>query len=220
MASQLRCVHCGRSDFCSQKGLSQHQMSNQKCFLAIQSTVKKETKNASVAHAHLKLSSVLKTNFMQNPALLKQIAMLSELDQGSTKTDLTTTNPNKRPFAALQEEEELEFPQYSDNEDYDIFNSDNEEVEEVQMEQTEQANEALRQSFQAHVTNWEKKRAFTRPELSAIKLLHLLRKTTASLTMYESIMKWHFEANGSIRSNQTVGQSLEYVSRESLLKQL
>ena len=81
-------------------------------------------------------------------------------------------------------------------------------------------NDSLHLSLSMHVASWQTMHGFTPNEVNAIKLLHTLRKSKAPLGMYESIMHWHFEAKGSIRSVQPVSQCLDYVSRKSLFKML
>jgi len=79
---------------------------------------------------------------------------------------------------------------------------------------------SLRSNFQEYCKTDSNLLSFTKDQLVAIKLLCLLRETKAPLNAYEAHMKWHFEAKGELRSNESVASSASYISRENLYKML
>ena len=57
---------------------------------------------------------------------------------------------------------------------------------------------------------------FTRTEVTAIKCLSVLRKTSASLGTYKDIMEWHLKETGALQENATVGETSAYVSQKRM----
>jgi hypothetical protein len=61
---------------------------------------------------------------------------------------------------------------------------------------------------------------FTRAEVTAIKCLSVLRKTSASLGTYKDIMEWHLKETGALQENATVGETSAYVSQKRMYEKL
>ena len=61
---------------------------------------------------------------------------------------------------------------------------------------------------------------FTKDENMAINLMDTLRKKKATLDTYDAVMEWYFRLTGKIWGDQTVGKALGYISREKMLRKL
>ena len=61
---------------------------------------------------------------------------------------------------------------------------------------------------------------FTRTEVTAIKCLSVLRKTSASLGTYKDIMEWHLKETGALEENETVGHTPAYISQKRVYDKL
>lgn len=61
---------------------------------------------------------------------------------------------------------------------------------------------------------------FTKHEITAIKLMDILRNKRATLDTCEAVMDWHLKESGTIMSHMGVGDYPHYVSRKKLMKKL
>ena len=75
----------------------------------------------------------------------------------------------------------------------------------------------LRTMFDKYVCYAETKLdPFTPNQEQAIKLLSVLRQTSASLNTYEAILHWHFVSKNEIYSHQKVSACENYIPRRRI----
>ena len=60
----------------------------------------------------------------------------------------------------------------------------------------------------------------TRTQITAIKCLSVLRKTSASLGTYKDVMEWHLKETGALKQNETVGNTPAYKSQKKVYEDL
>ena len=61
---------------------------------------------------------------------------------------------------------------------------------------------------------------FSKDEVTAIKLLSVLKLKKAPINAYKSLMEWHLKRKGELQYYQGIQDSKTYISREKILKKL
>jgi hypothetical protein len=233
-SNQLACAYCGRKNFSSQKGLSQHQLQSKKCNAQLLAEFNIRPNVAIRAHKFLAISDVLAPTTQQLQSLLAKNPLHQYLGSLQKKQVLSATNPNKRTYADMQANEEQTEP--DDANEFGVFGADSDQEQNlVDVSQNTPDDETvspnssdnsvsytpdLRKIYSEYLVRKQNLLEFTKPEVNAIKLLRTLRQTRSPLYAYESVMKWHFDVTGAIHSNQKVTQCSEFVSRDILYQKL
>ena len=142
-------------------------------------------------------------------------------------TNITEHNPNKRSFEDFQ----AQLEEVNDTETGNDFvmmdepvNQDNVTLNDTSTVADDSSLPLIDQSLRDNLQQFCKKDRdeipFTKDQVNAIKLLCILRQTKAALNTYEAHMKWHLEAIGKLRANQSVTKSPAYISPENIYKML
>ena len=220
MSQEIECIHCGRKDFVTFRGLRQHQQSVKRCHDKLLASVRGHQQRPAIAHDFLPMTNVLKRKAVAFVLPSTSLATSNERMMSAEHEKTTAENPNKRQFAAP----DSVLKQYTgEDEANDVFfETACEEVEPVSGQGGEDAqpDQSMRQNFKNYVAEQQNTLPFTKNELTALNLLATLRKTMSSLSTYETLMHWHLTSNGVIRSHQTVQQSPTFISREKIFKKL
>ena len=83
------------------------------------------------------------------------------------------------------------------------------------------ADTSLRESFNNYVHHSIRNRMpFRKHERDAIRLMHRLRKTKASLDTYDDVMDWHHRAKGTLKRHMKLSSVPQFVSRKAMFKKL
>ena len=87
--------------------------------------------------------------------------------------------------------------------------------------ESEGVNVGIRDQFKEyvedHVGNFL---PFSKDEVTAIKLLSVLKLKKAPINAYKSLMEWHLKQKGELQYYQGIQDSKTYISREKILKKL
>ena len=175
MSETLTCPYCKRSDFKSARGLTQHQTQNLRCKTKKLSLMPKRSGNKP---GHKIICTVIEEPLPR-----------------TTKTRLPrirfTCNQS-----VLQPQTNVHLPQDDDNlMDYDVDSTHDPGTENVNPDINifpDPPITGLRTMFDKYVCYAETKLdPFTPNQEQAIKLLSVLRQTSASLNTYEAILHWH-----------------------------
>jgi hypothetical protein len=220
MAKELKCSYCGRNDFQSKRGLTQHLKSNPLCskkVFSAKTIIPKETNLPPDFAAFLsvkrpKISS--KSEGMQDLEHLFSKIQQQKLLQISNEP-LVEGHIDQNNESSESEGEIDHFSSQSSQAE-----SANEFSSAQSTETTAQIYEELRQNHRNHVQHWNSFAAFTKNEEVAINLLLELRHSTGPLNMYDRLMHWHFVAKNTIRSHEPVSQSSEYISQRKIYTML
>ena len=204
MASkQLVCLGCGRDDFKSQRGLTQHLNANKWC-------QNPNLNNFFGKVVGLNLQKRLCQSVAQNQSKKTRIAAYFASVAGKENQNTKLSTSNLLPYALDDEVEEAD--------DFLInYESDDEHHE----NNSNPPDTTIRDDFLKYV---ESKQSisfnFSKYEANAIRLLKVLRKSNASLVTYDAISEWHLRATGVLHPKQKYADSPAYVSTKVLYKEL
>ena len=108
MSDYLKCLHCGRKDFRSRRGLIQHQISNKTCHEGIKASLNIVSKSVASGHTFMEMSNVVKpkATAMQVDPLALFASMTAKQSQLIGKT--AGINTNKRSTSKKQNSGKLE----------------------------------------------------------------------------------------------------------------
>ena len=116
---------------------------------------------------------------------------------------------------------------YSTDDDYQIMEDfEDEEIyklpsTEVHLNNKDAPMTEILDNFEKYVEHAEHHHIeFNKKQQVAIELLVRLRKSKACLSMYETIMEWHFRAAGRLNEHQKLSDCTDYISRNKLFKML
>ena len=243
MASDyLKCQYCGRCDFQSLRGLTQHRQKTKYCYLQHQALFGDDS-GYHTAHEYTETVNVVMTHGRTNPAFIAQqlehVSAQKALMSALSKSLLHTTNPTcaQKGASALNlaqnqlqymtaaenwssDQEEDALPMDMDNSEDEVSVDTN--ADEV-MVVTEGVNCTLRDDFLQYVSKMtHNATSYTKREEVCIRLLITLRHTKASLDTYEEIMRWHLHTTGSISSlvYDRLSDTKEFISRDRLFRKL
>jgi hypothetical protein len=227
MSSYLSCPYCGRTNFSTKRGLSQHQQRNKYCLNKINESFGMRRDTTMIAHDYLQMTTILKPSTQQYSV---QTAFASAVPAQSTvaqPSEPVQQRNNKRTFSDVESMSSNDSVQTVNDDGLfdlqfaEIVNEPGEYPASPASSSTKSGPDfSLREQFKLFMGKQIGCGVFTQDEVNAIKLLCTLRKTRAPLSAYESVMHWHFVSNGSLHPWQTVHQSLAYIPREKLFTKL
>lgn len=217
------CPYCGRDDFTSKGGLSQHITKTKACSKRESMALHGKDEGYMTAQEFLDMADIYRRN--KRDELVKTnedfaylhktlAANLGYLDVKTQQNEdyFVTYDDDMDEYEDAVEYEEDEFG------DYHPLLPNNEGG----MEGTELEPEtSILEDFDNYL-EWAEHHLlpFTQHEMTAIELMRALRQTKASLATYEAIMEWHFRACGKVRRHEVVSSHPDYVSRRVLLRRL
>ena len=220
----LRCSFCGRDDFKSQHGLSQHQNQGL-CNELSQRAMGLATAPRSPRPFRSNLSLDVGGYAIHKapPPPQKQGAAFPHVDN----IDQDDLEEITHEMGGLMEEEEGAEDLEGDDEPVDsgptIVASDEEDKmgEAPPSMEEEGPITQVRDQFKDYVEErTREKHSFTPAEISSIRLLHLLKKKGAALNTYPEVMEWHLRASHVMEDYEQLKDCDKYISRERLMKSL
>ena len=209
MASKcLRCSGCGRDDFRSQRGLTQHIAANIFCRERNDSAFSDYIR-ANLTKRMCDFSAIEAAKKSKIVACLPQIAgpNLQNIQQFAKNMMQSTQNETQ-------------------NEPDDVFMYYESEQEELDEEaegyaEPQEPDTTIRADFLKYVAS--KEIIFcdlSEDQANAVRLLKILRDSSASLALYDAITEWHLRASGKLQPKQKYTTSPHYVSTKKLYKEL
>ena len=219
----ISCPFCDRTSFSCQRALTQHQQRNEKCYARLCDSLGADS-GYTTAHESF---SCTKANDSHNNA--KLAALATNMFHRSTRLGAmqvhfdTLKRKVMNNLSGYQTAREVESD--ADHEQFDedgaMFWSDNEEDRaEEQPAIHIKPDETIRANFIYYCQFAEEFVNFPPDKEAAIKLMHALRQTKASLDTYNTIMEWHLKSNGDIHPHESLGSTKQYLSRDKLFKEL
>ena len=219
MASKIfECAHCGRRNFKTKRGLTQHQNTNHECKNKMMETLTgKIAKNSNQAAAVCLPANA--SNFSQINNISKPVELFnvnaSRVFNNPTSPTLNKTHAKRQRIvdsnvenATTTQEKASESPSHNKNshsaleftEQFDTYSNSSEQSEEPVTLDT-----SMQKSFNAHACmRLNSSLDLTNSQVTCIRLLLHLRASKASLNAYESLMEWHLEESGKMQPGQTL----------------
>jgi hypothetical protein len=233
------CVHCGKDNFKTQRGLTQHQQRSAHCnrdddgfnyeisgyYTAdegmqyrnvLPKAASKRSDERSLPNNKRKSSSKENSLLIQK-FLPKSVAENAQQCQpcGNPGTDMLGTTDEEYSTAMEYYSDEFGDRMEIDDEDSVLYeNSDDESNTGVVPEE-----ERMLQ-FREYCAKAKKFMPFSKEECDAINCMVALRKTKASLGTYSAVMEWHLKATGALAKWGRLGECEDYISREKLIRDL
>ena len=207
----ITCSYCQKK-FTSNRGLTQHQQRNEKCFRQLSAVAgtgpKPPQASCGVALSALNLAKQRQKEHYAGPKKGKKARKLGPSTSQS----------------ALQNAE-FAGQYHSDNDDVGIYSDGSEEEEDVEEANSDdeealgapQIDESMLANFKNYVAGAPNLAPFTSQEVQAIKLMAVLRRTKASLDTYESVMEWHLKTVGALHEHESLSG---YLRREKIFDSL
>jgi len=177
MSNQLfTCPFCGRNNFRSQRGVAQHQNANPKCDRG-------RHKCFGPDHFPTKISDNFSTQQLIPTRGRSEQVVIAQCCQTTSNDEDTSDTENGDDFAMNVDDADEMSDNYSTNGD--------EPTNPI-------SNRKMLDDFKIH-SEWAASKLcpFTHDEKNAIALLDRLRKSKASLNLYESVTEWHFRSVGA-----------------------
>ena len=235
----FKCSACGRDDFKTQRGLTQHMQSRKACHPVVSSRNlfglsddgDKEGRKKRM-RGMIEYTTILHANYNDDDAEIG--ANYSGDDEiVCAFSDDEVANEEASDCGTDSDDEELyENPNITGN-DSDSGSDEDEEIVEddesinsidedrVDCDDNEEVPiDDLLENFKEYEANSAYFETFEKKHRVAVELCRLLRKTKASLGTYDLMMQWHFWATGKLRAGQPVSTHPDYVSRGKLFKML
>ena len=221
------CNICKRDNFKSQRGLTQHLQKNKFCSQkASELTLRND--HAKGGHWQPNCGQV-----MPNPGANRANdgAMLpNDGQQQGGVSDQQSQRSTGLEMDALQGRENREvmdddFALDFDDEDNALYDEVIEELRALPPP-NEEANEfipgllALDQFQEYCLLAEDEFLPLTRHEITAIKLMDILRKKRATLDTYDAVMEWHFRQSGVLSDHESLADTRRYLSRKVMMKRL
>ena len=212
------CRHCGRSNFKSQKGLTQHLNSHSVCSL--------KEKQITLKIAHLSTSKQKQlSSATDTPDHAQMPTKLRRMDKNDCPTSkdagLAHAGASKARFTR-DSGQKLGLESDDDNGFLDMESDESEDEREVNEEKVHlPVDTETLQNFKDYVLNARQHfLPFTKEEAEAIKLLDTLRKKRATLDTYDDVMLWHFRSNSVLKDDEGLGHAKAFISRKRMLRKL
>ena len=79
---------------------------------------------------------------------------------------------------------------------------------------------SVKRLWHEHAKRGNDQRQMTHDEETAVKLLIMLRQTSAPLCVYDSMMEWHLKASGKLFPWQKPARSASFISRQKMFSKL
>lgn len=212
--TKIVCAHCGRNNFKSTRGLTQHQMTPGLCNSKMWRSSEIKSKD-NFANEFTHFAAVICTNGRHN---VEQIAKSTGLSS-ETGREQQTSNGNSN-FTESSQDIEYDLGRFSPMSAAN-YSSDEESTDETESQSSVQCVTEIQSNFKSYVA-WAHKNVdqFDKNEKDAIDLLRRLRQTKSSLQTYEGIMEWHLRTMGAMHYTQTVSDCDLFISRKKLYTKL
>ncbi len=236
----LKCRHCGRADFGSQRALTQHLQRNIWCKNKAQSELRGDS-GYHTAREYISYAEVERHESRANAGKSDEPAPNNgqprqNVVKAAQSSVHTTFDYEEYAFLTCQEYDDDRFGNYypidaddteqeggfphDDDEDASHFGEDDNSTDE-NAEDSEMPDADIWAKFYFYADHaYKQSYRFSPLELDAIRLLATLRRTKASLNTYEAIMRWHLLASGKLKKHESLGKSRYYISRAKLFKLL
>ena len=226
--TELCCQYCCRANFTSKRGLSQHLLGNKSC--------NSKAKADVFTGIHPQKITGKVEEFLISVELHRDLRRLKHLVQKGTIANIPpkstqTLDPFKtnRTYNTLEEyDDDIDGnyhqigPFAGDDSSEDEYMSDNAPNYDDDGTIYGLPDIDVLGNFKTFCRKpghdfWETLRD---KEQNAIKLLHELRQTKASLDTYDTIMAWHLRCGGKLRDHEDLASCSHYISQKSLYKNL
>jgi len=224
MADLLECSYCGRDTFTSSRALTQHHQRNKKCAAKARKALFGRDDGYQSALEFMEYTDIAQDKTRAQKQFQESISTIS-----APKNTLV----NQRPLTDFYQMGYLDYDtgrEYDDNSDGMYHgldhDSDSENAHDPPSEDEHegdclgQPNEVIQGNFQTYCDRADHHflEFLTKKQVTAIKLLAVLRQTKASLDTYEAVMMWHLLESGHLEDHQTLGDTQAYLSRKLLFK--
>jgi len=210
----FKCKGCGRANFKSATGLTQHQQRNRVCQPGYieRSYGKFDLDNDINGDGSLGLLlGLLPTTTVMRPTTRQSLATRAELEEPGEGTD-----DEDASYVGIEDDDSA---MDEDNSATDDDNSamDDDNSDDVSTNFDNPLGK-IRSNFERYVETAQYSLHFDKNESLAIDLCHRLRQSKASLDTYEEVMQWHFVASKGLDPNAKVGNHPDFISRKKLFK--
>lgn len=223
LATMIKCSFCGRDNFASERGLSQHLKTNAACARAARNFVVGRVDSDKLGPICMPWSEVFRPS--KSRKVVDDCVFTGLLAQSRVPVDTILRVDQRDPtFISYNERGEC----YEDDNGDMFYVDDNSSANgggvDSDGELLEDDSSPPDFSIQANYNEYRRNfgrvfmEEFTANEAKAIKLMNTLRQTKASLDTYEAVMKWHVQETGEIQEHEGLGASKSYISRKSLFK--
>ena len=197
-----KCVYCGRDNFLSQRGLTQHIAQNQECNEKEKQALTFRPIPKQLAHDSVQFTAIPSarptTNF---PSMAQAFPHL--LDK------VWENNPPiNSDTLSIEEGDNLLGGQDSESEDH--WSDISGELDTTILLDFVQYQQKAGKHFMRLSTL----------EQNSIELMSILRKSKASLGTYDDILAWHLRASGKLLRHESPKRHPDFVSREPLINKL
>ena len=201
MSKLFKCSYCGRADFLSSRGLTQHIAQNNVCKEREKAEINRRPPPAPDAGNYMKVSTV-------------------EVSKRQDKRLCMGETPAFRCYNTWPNDNE-NMGYTSEHDDAAMaFCGDVEDTEDA-MDDSGVPDKLILQDFVKYVRKAEVKfHSFSQKEEKAIELMAILRESKASLETYNKIMAWHLRASGRIRDHENPANHVQFLNRQSLINRL
>jgi len=234
----FKCRVCGRDNFKTMRGLTQHMQSRKACNPVISSrNMFGLTDLGDVEGRKKRMRGMLEMTTISHGEEVEDdteiVANFTDFDDNVCKySEEESGNGEESEEGTDSDEEELyanpniacsDSESDVDEEDMDEETEDFEYNVEDSVESGADFGvpiDELLQNFKEYESKSPYFEKFQKKHRVAVELCRLLRQTKASLATYDLMMQWHFWASGKIRHDQPVSTHPDYVSREKLFKLL
>ena len=205
MASKYyKCVYCGRDNFLSQRGLTQHIAQNAEC---AEKEIKALTCQPIVepfAHDSVSFRTISSTRDAQKvPTMLQTFPHLltKSVETNDQITDKTSM---------IEDYTETFGGQDDDSDSEESWPDTNVRIDKAILHDFVQYEQKARKTFLR----------LSSKERDAIELMSILRRSKASLAIYDDVMGWHLRASGKVRRHQSAKNHHDFIAREPLFNML
>jgi len=234
------CRACGRNDFRTQRGLTQHQQSRKGCHPAVITRELFGVNSQDKEGRKKRLRGMLETTRIQYPRKSTNFGNIewtfdepfggndSFIHGGDSNDKDDDDNNNKGLEAATTNDAAADHDDvFCDFDDNSVASNDNDgssngvcqNNDDFGSDNDDPIDDILNnfKEYEARSPNFS---VFEKSHRIAVELCRLLRQTKASLETYDLVMQWHFWANDELLDDQKVGSHPDYISREKLFRQL
>jgi hypothetical protein len=228
----FECEHC-EQEFKSKRGLTHHQRT--KCWNNVEAYFGVVKENRLVLSPDCLLESSF--GFDAVDLTKKRPALATEAEQCPTKMQRVVAedamawaeHSGVLPRKLLEDTKMAAIPKNIEDDDMDlvlggdenVFASDNESVVSANQNDNPGCDETTLREFKDYCDYGRKHHAPLEANVvSGIRLLDILKRKKAPLDTYDEIMEWHLRDKGVLLQTEVVGQSDEFVSRETIINTL
>ncbi len=194
----LKCLKCGRADFKTKRGLTQHLQSRKAC------QPLNKNKHFGLDIGEKRMFGLLSTTTITRPKkrlIDGTLAVAYELEDNSGR-----------------------MPVMNDEDAFWLGSDDDASVDATNADQVapnlDSPLATIQSNFRKYVEIADHFVDFPKKERDALDLCRRLRQTKASLDTYEDVMEWHLRVNGQVLPHQTIGTHPDFISRKKLFKKL